>query len=149
MLTKDILFGMNILTLVGLILTGFGLTLRRMARASLPLCFAAMASKTALRPRGRPLECRAAGRGVRGRDRRVPRRGPGAAARVPAAVAGASHPERCVEAYYLRRTRFETIAQQKLRRRQLTEDGNVEIGGRDLGYCVCFRRLADIRQRKM
>ena len=41
-------------------------------------------------------------------------------------------PERCVEAYYLRRTRFEGIAERKLRRRQLTEDGNVEISGRDL-----------------
>ena len=41
-------------------------------------------------------------------------------------------PERCVEAYYLQRTRFESIAEQKLRRRQLTEDGNVEISGRDL-----------------
>ena len=41
-------------------------------------------------------------------------------------------PERCVEAYYLQRTRFEGIAQQKLRRRQLTQDGNVEISGRDL-----------------
>jgi hypothetical protein len=40
-------------------------------------------------------------------------------------------PERCVEAYYLQRTRFETIAERKLRRRQLTEDGNVEISGRD------------------
>ena len=41
-------------------------------------------------------------------------------------------PERCVEAYYLQRTRFESIAERKLRRRQLTEDGNVEIRGRDL-----------------
>jgi uncharacterized protein YcaQ len=41
-------------------------------------------------------------------------------------------PERCVNAYYLERTRFETIAVRKLRRRQLTEDGNVEISGRDL-----------------
>ena len=48
MLTKDILFGMNILTLVGLILTGFGLTLHRMARASLPLCFGVMGVGTAL-----------------------------------------------------------------------------------------------------
>ena len=40
-------------------------------------------------------------------------------------------PERCVEAYYLQRTRFESIAERKLRRRQLTEDGNVEISGRD------------------
>ena len=41
-------------------------------------------------------------------------------------------PERCVEAYYLQRTRFESIVERKLRRRQLTEDGNVEISGRDL-----------------
>jgi uncharacterized protein DUF1488 len=41
-------------------------------------------------------------------------------------------PERCVEVYYLQRTRFERIAERKLRRRQLTEDGNVEITGRDL-----------------
>jgi len=40
-------------------------------------------------------------------------------------------PERCVEAYYLRRTRFESIAERKLRRCQLPEDGNVEIRGRD------------------
>jgi hypothetical protein len=40
-------------------------------------------------------------------------------------------PERCVEAYFLQRTRFESIAERKLRRRQLTEDGNVEISGRD------------------
>jgi hypothetical protein len=41
-------------------------------------------------------------------------------------------PERCLEAYYLRRTRFELIVERKLRRRQLTHDGNVEITGRDL-----------------
>jgi len=35
--------------------------------------------------------------------------------------------ERCVEGYYLQRTRFESIAERKLRRRQLTEEGNVEI----------------------
>ena len=40
--------------------------------------------------------------------------------------------ERCVEAYYLQRTRFESIAERKLRRRQLSEDGNIEITGRDL-----------------
>jgi hypothetical protein len=42
MLTEDILFGMNILTLVGLVVTGFGLTLRRVARAGLPLCIGFM-----------------------------------------------------------------------------------------------------------
>ena len=41
-------------------------------------------------------------------------------------------PERCVEAYYLQRTRCESIAEWKLRRPQLTEDGNVEISGRDV-----------------
>jgi hypothetical protein len=41
-------------------------------------------------------------------------------------------PERCLEAYHLHRTRFELIAERKLRRRQLTDDGNVEITGRDL-----------------
>jgi hypothetical protein len=41
-------------------------------------------------------------------------------------------PERCLEAYYLQRTRFERIAERKLRRRQLADDGNVEIAGRDL-----------------
>ena len=41
-------------------------------------------------------------------------------------------PERCFEAYYLQRTRFERIVEQKIRRRQLTDDGNVEISGRDL-----------------
>jgi hypothetical protein len=41
-------------------------------------------------------------------------------------------PERCLEAYYLQRTRFERIAERKLRRRQLTDDGNVEITGPDL-----------------
>ena len=41
-------------------------------------------------------------------------------------------PERCVEAYYLQRTRFESIAERKLRERQLTEDRTVEINGRDL-----------------
>ena len=40
--------------------------------------------------------------------------------------------ERCLEAYYLQRTRLELIAERKLRRRRLTEDGHVEITGRDL-----------------
>ena len=42
-------------------------------------------------------------------------------------------PERCGETCYLRRTRFESIAERKLRHRQLTEDGNVEIRG---GTCA-------------
>jgi hypothetical protein len=41
-------------------------------------------------------------------------------------------PELCMEAFHLQRTRFEIIVERKLRRRQLTEDGNVEINGRDV-----------------
>src|SRR5579862_1272075 len=40
-------------------------------------------------------------------------------------------PQRCIEAYYVHRTRLERIAERKVRRRQLTDDGNVEITGRD------------------
>jgi Protein of unknown function (DUF1488) len=47
-------------------------------------------------------------------------------------VDGAVSPERCLEGYHLQRTRFELIAERKLRSRQLTDDGNVEINGRDL-----------------
>jgi hypothetical protein len=47
-------------------------------------------------------------------------------------VDGAVTPERCMEIYHLQRTRFEVVAERKLRQRQLTEDGNVEIIGRDL-----------------
>jgi hypothetical protein len=56
----------------------------------------------------------------------------GAAARISTPATGAPTHERCVEAFFVQRTRFESIAQRKLRRRQLTEDGNVEISGRDL-----------------
>ena len=41
-------------------------------------------------------------------------------------------PERCIEAYYVQGTRFESIAERKLRR-QLTEDGNVGSAG---GTCA-------------
>ena len=41
-------------------------------------------------------------------------------------------PARCLKAYHLQRTRFELVVERKLRRRQLTDDGNVEITGRDL-----------------
>ena len=58
-------------------------------------------------------------------------------------------PEKCVEAYYLQRTRFESIAERKLRRRQLTEDGNVEISGRDLRLVPepTFARAAPSRRK--
>ena len=47
-------------------------------------------------------------------------------------IDGSVTPEHCVEAYHLQRTRFELIAERKLRNRQLTDDANVEITGRDL-----------------
>ena len=40
--------------------------------------------------------------------------------------------QRCLETYHLHRTRLEQIAERKLRRRRLSEDGNAEITGRDL-----------------
>ena len=48
MLTKHTLFGMNLLSLVGLMIMGFGLTLNRMARAGLPLSVGVMGLGTAL-----------------------------------------------------------------------------------------------------
>ena len=51
-------------------------------------------------------------------------------------IDGAVTPDRCLEAYYLHRTPFERIAERKLRNRQLTDDGNVEIAGRDLRGAV-------------
>jgi hypothetical protein len=41
-------------------------------------------------------------------------------------------PERCLEAYHLHRTRLELFAERKVRRRRLSDGGNVEITGRDL-----------------
>ena len=67
--------------------------------------------------------------------------------RVPRRVFQRLLPERptpapCVEAYYLQRTRFEGIVERKIRRRRLTDDGNVEISGRDFaqrrGDCRVF-----------
>ena len=53
-------------------------------------------------------------------------------------------PERCLEAFHLQRTRFELIVERKLRRRQLTEDGNVEITGRDLWERTPASRQTDL-----
>ena len=47
-------------------------------------------------------------------------------------VDGAVTPDKCIEAYHLHRTRLELVVERKLRNRQLTDDGNVEITGRDL-----------------
>ena len=48
MFTKDILFGMNIVTLAGFALMGLTLTLRRMAQAGTPLSIGLMCAGTAL-----------------------------------------------------------------------------------------------------
>src|ERR1700739_547192 len=47
-------------------------------------------------------------------------------------ISDALTPERCLEPYHPHRTRLELIAERKVRRRQLTDDGNVEITSRDL-----------------
>ena len=47
-------------------------------------------------------------------------------------IDGAVTPERCLEAYHLHRTGLERVVERKLRNRQLTDDGNVEVNGRDL-----------------
>jgi hypothetical protein len=48
MFTKDILFGMNILTLAGFVVMGLSLTLDRMAAAGRPLSIGLMCGGTAL-----------------------------------------------------------------------------------------------------
>ena len=48
MLTRDILFGMNILTLVGFLMMGLTLTLNRMGQAGKALSISLMAAGTAL-----------------------------------------------------------------------------------------------------
>jgi Protein of unknown function (DUF1488) len=47
-------------------------------------------------------------------------------------LSDAPTPERCLEAYHLHRTRLELIAERKVRRKQLTDDANIEITCRDL-----------------
>ena len=48
MLTKDVLFGMNILSLVGFAAMGMSLTLRRMANLGAGFCIGLMGLGTAL-----------------------------------------------------------------------------------------------------
>ena len=48
MLTKDILFGMNILTLAGFVVMGLTLTLNRMGQARKPLSVGLMVAGTVL-----------------------------------------------------------------------------------------------------
>ena len=48
MLTQDILFGMNIVTLAGFIVMGLSITLHRMAAAGRPLSISLMCAGTAL-----------------------------------------------------------------------------------------------------
>jgi hypothetical protein len=47
-LTKDIFFGMNVLTLVGFLVMGISLTLRRTGNAGIPLSIGLMCAGTAL-----------------------------------------------------------------------------------------------------
>jgi hypothetical protein len=41
-------------------------------------------------------------------------------------------PAKCLEIYHLQRTQFERAVEEKLRRRELADDGNIELTGRDL-----------------
>jgi hypothetical protein len=54
-------------------------------------------------------------------------------------------PERCVEAYYLQRTRFERIAERKLCRRQLTE----RMGMSKSAGATCAKRQVEIAPRSV
>jgi hypothetical protein len=45
-------------------------------------------------------------------------------------------PEKCLETYHLQRTRFERAVEAKLRRRELADDGNVELASCDLRLAV-------------
>jgi hypothetical protein len=47
-LTKEILYGMNILTLAGFVLMGIGLTLNRQKKVGVSIVFALMGAGTAL-----------------------------------------------------------------------------------------------------
>jgi hypothetical protein len=53
----------------------------------------------------------------------------------------------CIEAYHLHRTRFGRIAERKQRNRQLTEDGNVEITGRNMRALRDAALTADLSAR--
>jgi hypothetical protein len=48
MFTRDILFGMNIVSLTGFVIMAFSISLRRMTKAGAPLCFSLMGVGTAL-----------------------------------------------------------------------------------------------------
>jgi len=47
-------------------------------------------------------------------------------------MAGPVAPDACLQAYYQLRTELERAAEAKLRRRELAEDGNLDLTGRDL-----------------
>jgi hypothetical protein len=44
----------------------------------------------------------------------------------------AASPEACLESYHLHRTQIERAVEAKIRRRELAEDGNLDLTGRDL-----------------
>ena len=54
-----------------------------------------------------------------------------------------------MEAFHLQRTRFELIVERKVRRRQLTDDGNVEITGRDLRQKSATTRMSGSVSRSL
>ena len=52
MLTKEILYGLNILTLAGFVLMGIGLTLNRQQKVGMPAALALMGAGTGAAPPG-------------------------------------------------------------------------------------------------
>jgi hypothetical protein len=48
------------------------------------------------------------------------------------ALGSGATPQSCLEAFHLGRSRFERAAEEKLCRRELTEDGNLALTSRDL-----------------
>jgi hypothetical protein len=47
-LLKESVFGMNVLSLVGFVVMGLGLSMHRMSRAGMPLCVGLMSAGTVL-----------------------------------------------------------------------------------------------------
>ena len=59
-------------------------------------------------------------------------------------LGGSATPEKCLEAYHLRRTRFERAVEAKLKRKELADDGDVELVTRDLRHPEPRRSQGDL-----
>ena len=59
-------------------------------------------------------------------------------------LGGPATPEKCLEAYHLQRTRFERAVEAKLKRKELADDGNVELATRDLRHVEARHSQSDL-----